>query len=79
VLTGQTAAASPGAEVAPPTGEGESEVWSGQPDRVFAPMGERTSKYVLTTERLMVDSGLVRQKSEVLELFCVKDVSVKKG
>lgn len=78
-LNGQTVATSPGAEVVPSTDEEEREVWSGQPDRVFAPMGERKSKYILTTERLKVDSGLVRQKSEVLELFRVKDVSVKKG
>lgn len=65
--------------VSVPVIEEEREVWSGQPDRVFAPMGERSAKYVLTTERLRVDSGMLRKKAESLDLWRVKDVSVKKG
>jgi uncharacterized Zn finger protein (UPF0148 family) len=64
---------------APDASEAEQEVWSGQPDRMFAPVGERSAKYVLTTERLRVESGMLRKKAESLDLWRVKDVSVKKG
>lgn len=57
----------------------ERELWSGQPDRVFASIGERTNKYTLTTERLRVESGALRKKSESLDLWRVKDVTVKKS
>lgn len=59
--------------------EEEQELWSGQPDRVFASIGERSNKYVLTTDRLRVDSGVMRKKAESLDLWRVKDVSVKKS
>jgi uncharacterized Zn finger protein (UPF0148 family) len=59
--------------------EEEREVWSAQPDRVFAPVGKRSEKYVLTTERLRVDSGMLRKSAESLDLWRVKDVSVRKG
>jgi len=57
----------------------EREVWSGQPDRVFAPMNRRSAKYILTTERLSVESGMLRKAAESLDLWRVKDVSVRKG
>jgi len=69
----QTPAAAPAVE------EEERELWSGQPDRVFASVGERSSKYILTTERLRVDSGVMRKKAESLDLWRIKDVSVKKS
>lgn len=59
--------------------EEERELWSGQPDRVFASIGERTNKYTLTTERLRVESGALRKKSESLDLRRVKDVTVKES
>lgn len=59
--------------------EEEGELWSGEPNKVFASMGERTNKYVLTTERLRVESGMMRKRSESLDLWRVKDVSVKKS
>jgi uncharacterized membrane protein YdbT with pleckstrin-like domain len=65
--------------VAPAVEEQERELWTGQPDRVFASMGERSNKYVLTTERLRVDSGVMRKKAESLDLWRIKDVSVKKS
>jgi uncharacterized Zn finger protein (UPF0148 family) len=59
--------------------EEERELWKGQPDRVFASIGERSNTYVLTTERLRVDSGMLRKKAESLDLWRVKDVAVKKS
>jgi uncharacterized Zn finger protein (UPF0148 family) len=59
--------------------EEEREVWSGQPDRMFAPFNRRSAKYVLTTERLRVESGMLRKAAESLDLWRVKDVSVRKG
>ena len=52
-----TATAAAPAQVATVEEEEERQLWTGQPDRVFASMGERSSTYVLTTERLQVDSG----------------------
>src|SRR6266508_6673684 len=74
-----TATAAPPAQVATVEEEEERQLWTGQPDRVFASMGERSSTYVLTTERLRVDSGMLRKKAESLDLWRVKDVSVKKS
>jgi hypothetical protein len=74
-----TATAAAPAQAATVEEEEERELWSGQPDRVFASMGERSSTYVLTTERLRVDSGMLRKKAESLDLWRVKDVSVKKS
>jgi hypothetical protein len=77
-LNGQTAA-SQTAQAAPVVDEEEREVWSGKPDSALAPLGERSQRYVLTTERLKVDSGMLRKKAESLDLWRVKDVSVKKS
>jgi hypothetical protein len=67
------------ASAAPVEEEEERELWTGQPDRVFASIGERSNNYVLTTERLRVDSGMLRKKAESLDLWRVKDLSVKKS
>src|SRR6266487_2329867 len=74
-----TATASAPAQAAPVEDKEERELWTGQPDRVFASMGERSSNYVLTTELLRVDSGMLRKKAESVDLWRVKDVSVKRG
>src|SRR6266540_1994085 len=74
-----TATAAAPAQVATVEEEEERQLWTGQPDRVFASMGERSSTYVLTTERLRVDSGMLRKKAESLDLWRIKDVSVKKS
>jgi uncharacterized Zn finger protein (UPF0148 family) len=77
-LNGQTASAAE-APVGAPAEEEERELWSGKPDSAFTPLGERSARYTLTTERLRVDSGMLRKKAESLDLWRVKDVSVKKG
>lgn len=63
---------------APPDDQ-ENEVWRGTPDPVLSPVAARTTTYVLTNRRLNVTSGLLGKKGESLELFRVKDVSVKKS
>jgi hypothetical protein len=77
-LNGQTAVAVQPAQSAP-VAHDESELWSGKPDSALAPLGERSQRYTLTTERLKVDSGMLRKKAEVLDLWRIKDVSVKKS
>jgi hypothetical protein len=57
----------------------EREVWRGAPDQITSPVASRTTSYVLTTERLRVDSGVLGRKSDSLDLFRVKDVQVKKS
>src|SRR4051794_4032576 len=77
-LTGQgtePATAAPESAVS----EEEREVWSGKPDSALAGIGDRSERYSLTTERLKVDSGMLRKKSESLDLWRVKDVTVKKS
>lgn len=78
-FNGQTTAAPAAASVATEEEHEEREVWSGQPDRVFAPMNRRSAKYILTTERLRVESGMLRKAAESLDLWRVQDVSVRKG
>jgi hypothetical protein len=77
-LDGQTATPQPD-QIDLIVDEEEREVWSGKPDSVLAPVGERSQRYSLTTDRLKVDSGMLRKKSESLDLWRVKDVSVKKS
>jgi hypothetical protein len=57
----------------------EQEVWRGAPDPLLSPVAGRTTTYVLTSERIRVDSGLVGRRAEQIELFRVKDVVVAKG
>jgi hypothetical protein len=59
--------------------EGEREVWRGTPDPVLSPMAAKTNSYVITNERLKVDSGTLRKRAESMELFRIKDISVKKS
>lgn len=64
---------------APPAVEEEREVWRGTPDPVLSPMAAKTNTYVITNERVKVETGALRKKSDSLELFRVKDISVKKS
>jgi uncharacterized membrane protein YdbT with pleckstrin-like domain len=57
----------------------EVEVWRGGPDSLTSPVAGRTTTYVITTERIKVDSGLVGRRAEQIELFRVKDVVVGKS
>jgi hypothetical protein len=57
----------------------EQEVWSGVPDAMLSPVAKRTTKYVITTERIRFSSGMVGKKMESLDLFRVKDIQVKKS
>lgn len=59
--------------------EAEREVWRGTPDPVLSPMAARTTTYILTNERIKVESGTLRKTTESLDLFRVRDVSVKRS
>ena len=57
----------------------ESELWRGAPDALLSPMAARTTTYSLNAECLNITSGLVGKRGESIELYRVKDVTVKKG
>jgi uncharacterized Zn finger protein (UPF0148 family) len=57
----------------------EREVWSGVPDAMLSPVAKRTTKYVITSERIRFSSGLMGKKMESLDLFRIKDIQVKKS
>jgi hypothetical protein len=59
--------------------EDEREVWTGTPDPALSPIAAKTTTYLLTTERLRVNSGVVGRKGEQLELYRVVDVQVRRG
>jgi hypothetical protein len=71
--------AAPTSVAAPEEDLEEVELWRGSPDSVTAPVAGRTTTYVLTNERIKVDSGLVGRRAEQIELFRVKDVVIGKG
>jgi uncharacterized Zn finger protein (UPF0148 family) len=73
------AVSAPAAAPASPAEHFETHVWSGAPDPVLSPVAAKTNKYRLTTERLLVEKGLVGKKADSLDLFRVKDVQVKKS
>jgi len=82
-IGGEAAAtATPAASEATPTPtveESEHEVWRGTPDPVLSPVAARTTRYMLTTERLKVASGLLGRKGEQIELYRVRDIKVDKS
>lgn len=59
--------------------EEEREVWRGGPDPVLSPMAAKTTTYVITSEQVKVQTGALRKKAEAIELFRVKDITVKKS
>lgn len=59
--------------------EEEREIWTGSPDFVVEGMASRTTKYILTTERIRVETGMIGKRSEQLDLFRVKDVRVTRS
>lgn len=59
--------------------EEERELWQGSPDPVLDALAARSTKYVLTTDRLRVQSGLIGKRSEQLELYRIRDVSVRRS
>ena len=59
--------------------EGERDLWTGSPDPLLDALAARSTKYVLTTERLKVQTGMIGKRSEQMDLFRVKDVSVRRN
>lgn len=59
--------------------EGEREVWRGTPDPILSPVSAKTHTYVITNERVKLESGAMRKRAESIELFRVRDISVKKS
>ena len=46
---------------------------------MLEPMKARSTKYILTTERIKIHSGLIGKRAEQMDLFRIKDVMVKRG
>jgi hypothetical protein len=71
------------AEVAPApaaaSADDERDIWQGTPDPVLSPMAAKTNSYVITNERVKVNTGTLRKRAESMELFRIKDISVKKS
>jgi hypothetical protein len=57
----------------------ERDVWQGTPDPILSPVAAKTTKYLITNERIKVDSGMLGRSSDSLELFRINDVQVKKS
>lgn len=77
--TAEAADATPVAPAPPAAADEEREVWRGTPDPVLSPLAAKTNTYVITNERVKVDSGAMRKRAESMELFRIKDISVKKS
>ncbi|MBW4080036.1 PH domain-containing protein [Paenibacillus sp. S150] len=66
---------------APRSGSGpEAELWQGKPagisDRLKGIVGLNTTKYIITSQRIMVKTGLIGKNIEEIELLRVNDFSV---
>jgi hypothetical protein len=58
---------------------GERILWRGRPSKLLSPIKALTQRYKLTNERLMIDQGFVGRRTEEIDLYRVKDVSVKQN
>lgn len=78
--TGDTSHQAPSAEH-PPAG-GEQTLWEGRPsdlgDQIRTGMLLNNVRYTITSQRLIVTTGLIGKKSEELELVRVKDITLEK-
>jgi uncharacterized membrane protein YdbT with pleckstrin-like domain len=57
----------------------EEDVWQGAPDPVLSPVSARTVTYRITTQRLLIEHGIVGKSVEQIPLFRVQDVQVKQS
>lgn len=57
----------------------ERELWSGRPDTLLAPLASQSTKWRITTSRLIAESGLVGKHNDSLELARVRDIQVNKS
>lgn len=57
----------------------EETIWEGRPSRFTAIRKSLTERYRATSERLIVDYGLLNRQTEEIELFRVQDLSVERS
>lgn len=57
----------------------ETTIWEGRPSRFTAIRKSLTERYRATSERLIVDYGLLNRQTEEIELFRVQDLSVERS
>ena len=58
---------------------GERTLWKGRPSFQLSPFASLTTRYKLTTERLLVTTGLLKRSLEEVELIRLKDVRLETG
>lgn len=82
-LDGSTARKADAAAAAPGTSQEEITLWEGKPagisDRVKDAAHVNSTSYTVTTQRIIIKSGLIGKKVEEIELLKVKDLSVKQS
>ena len=63
----------------PPSPRKESPVWRGKPSMATAFRKAISERYEVTTERLIVEYGILNKRTEEIELFRVQDLSVERS
>ncbi len=58
---------------------GERIIWRGRPSKLWSPRLAISSRYKLTTQRLIMEFGFVGRRTEEVDLFRVNDVGVKQN
>lgn len=63
----------------PPVPRKEEPVWRGKPSMATAFRKAISERYEVTTERLIVEYGILNKRTEEIELFRVQDLSVERS
>ena len=63
----------------PPPPRKEEQVWRGKPSMMTAFRKSISERYEVTTERLIVEYGILNKSTEEIELFRVQDLSVERS
>ena len=63
----------------PPAPRKEEPVWRGKPSMATAFRKAISERYEVTTERLIVEYGILNKRTEEIELFRVQDLSVERS
>lgn len=62
----------------PPAPRKEEMVWRGKPSMITALRKSISERYEVSTERLIVEYGILSKRTEEIELFRVQDLSVER-
>lgn len=53
--------------------------WVGRPSRFWSPLSSFTTRYRLTSQRLVVERGLIGRRTESFGLFGINDIEIRQG